>query len=71
MKNIITIIVTIIVALIFTITIYVLFNTFNKTTENYSNTNVSLKPTDYNSTKCKPKNDEVQYTIAYNDYCNM
>jgi hypothetical protein len=48
-----------------------LFNSVNKLSENYSNINVNLNPTNYNSTKCKPKNDEVQYPIAYNDYCNM
>jgi hypothetical protein len=48
-----------------------LFNTVNKLSENYSNINVNLNPINYNSTKCNPKNDEVQYPIAYNDYCNM
>jgi hypothetical protein len=37
-----------------------------------TNTNVnSLQPASYNPIKCKPKNGEVLYPIAYNDYCNM
>jgi len=60
-----------ILILLLIITSVLLFNSVNKLSENYSNINVNLNPTNYNSTKCKQKNDEVQYPIAYNDYCNM
>lgn len=63
-----SIIIAILILLLIIIIALLLFDTFN---ENYSNINVNLNPINYNSTKCKPKNDEVQYPIAYNDYCNM
>ena len=72
MKNNIYIIISLILVLILLIILYILFNTNKKATENYSNMGVnSLKPTSYNSTKCKPKDDKEQLPIAYNDNCNM
>ena len=69
---VITILASIVIVLILLIIVYILFNTYIKTRENYSNTNTgALSPSSYNSTNCKPKTNEVQYPTPYNDSCNL
>jgi len=69
---VITILASIVIVLILLIIVYILFNTYIKTRENYSNTNAGvLSPSSYNSTNCKPKTNEVQYPAPYNDPCNL